>query len=116
MTIITPSLPSRLLQVDHPHVVRLHEVIDPPGSNYLMMVMEYCEGGCVMETRQQTGLAPLGEEAARESFRQACLGLDYLHYNNVVRGEGGEGGGGGGGGYIHDHLRSEGVARYSTVA
>ncbi|EFJ50738.1 serine/threonine protein kinase 3, partial [Volvox carteri f. nagariensis] len=74
-------------KVDHPHVVRLHEVIDPPGSSYLMMVMEYCEGGCVMETRQQTGLTPLGEDTAREYFRQACLGLDYLHYNNVVHGD-----------------------------
>ncbi|KAG2494526.1 hypothetical protein HYH03_007293 [Edaphochlamys debaryana] len=74
-------------KVDHPHVVRLHEVIDPPGSSYLMMVMEYCEGGCVMETRQQTGLTPLGEERAREYFRQACLGLDYLHYNSVVHGD-----------------------------
>ncbi len=68
-------------------MVRLHEVIDPPGSSYLMMVMEYCEGGCVMETRQQTGLTPLGEEAAREFFRQACQGLDYLHYNNVIHGD-----------------------------
>ncbi|KXZ49935.1 hypothetical protein GPECTOR_19g386 [Gonium pectorale] len=74
-------------KVDHPHVVRLHEVIDPPGSSYLMMVMEYCEGGCVMETRSQTGLVPLGEERARECFRQACMGLDYLHYNNVVHGD-----------------------------
>ncbi|GLC68350.1 hypothetical protein PLESTF_000681800 [Pleodorina starrii] len=74
-------------KVDHPHVVRLHEVIDPPGSSYLMLVMEYCEGGCVMETRQQTGLTPLGEETAREYFRQACLGLDYLHYNKVVHGD-----------------------------
>ncbi|GLI58969.1 hypothetical protein VaNZ11_000756 [Volvox africanus] len=74
-------------KVDHPHVVRLHEVIDPPGSSYLMMVMEYCEGGCVMETRAQTGLTPLGEDTAREYFRQACLGLDYLHYNNVIHGD-----------------------------
>lgn len=57
-------------KVDHPHVVRLHEVIDPPGASHLMMVMEYCEGGCAMETRAQTGLTPLGEDTAREYFRQ----------------------------------------------
>ena len=42
-------------KLDHPNVVKLHEVIDPPGSSDLMLIMEYCEGGTVMETKGQSG-------------------------------------------------------------
>ena len=42
-------------KMDHPHLVRLHEVIDPPDSAYMMMVMEYIEKGAVLETKGQSG-------------------------------------------------------------
>ena len=35
--------------------MRLHEVIDPPDSAYMMMVMEYIEKGAVLETKGQSG-------------------------------------------------------------
>lgn len=137
-----------LKKLDHPNVVKLHEVIDPPGASYMMLVMEYLERGPVMETKvgvqlvfmsggslsslcivctpgvafrrlrvvglqrwpweradpsellpscvpvspnfphlqSQTGFASFPERVALDYFRQTCAGLDYLHYNNVVRG------------------------------
>lgn len=76
-----------LKKLDHPNVVKLHEVIDPPGASYMMLVMEYMERGPVMETKGQTGFSSFPERIARDYFRQACAGLDYLHYNNVVHGD-----------------------------
>jgi hypothetical protein len=35
--------------LDHPNVVKLYEVITHPSRDKLLMIMEYVEGGCVME-------------------------------------------------------------------
>ena len=43
-----------LKKLDHPNVVKLHEVIDSPGSPNLLLVLEYCESGPVMKTRGQS--------------------------------------------------------------
>ncbi len=76
-----------LKKLDHPNVVKLHEVIDPPGASHMMLVMEYMERGPVLETKGQTGFGSFPERIARDYFRQACAGLDYLHYHNVVHGD-----------------------------
>lgn len=74
-------------KLDHPHVVKLHEVIDPQGSQYMMLVMEYMEKGPVLKTAVQAGFGFFPEEVAANFFRQAAAGLDYLHYNRVVHGD-----------------------------
>jgi len=76
-----------LKKLDHPNVVKLFEVIDPPGSQYMMLVMEYMEKGAVMETKGQSGFSTFPEAVALDYFRQVCAGLDYLHYNCVVHGD-----------------------------
>uniref|UniRef100_A0A7S3QWW4 cGMP-dependent protein kinase n=1 Tax=Dunaliella tertiolecta TaxID=3047 RepID=A0A7S3QWW4_DUNTE len=76
-----------LKKLDHPHVVKLHEVIDSPSATYMMLVMEFMEQGPVQNTKSQTGFKRFSEPEAMEYFRQACLGLDYLHYNHVVHGD-----------------------------
>lgn len=74
-------------KLDHPNVVKLYEVIDTPDSQHLMLVMEYMEKGPVLQTDRQSGFDRFPEELAAEYLRQACRGLDYLHYNNVVHGD-----------------------------
>uniref|UniRef100_A0A7R9YVV4 cGMP-dependent protein kinase n=1 Tax=Chlamydomonas euryale TaxID=1486919 RepID=A0A7R9YVV4_9CHLO len=76
-----------LKRLDHPNVVRLREVIDPPGSDYMMLVMDYMENGPVLETTSQNGFGRFSEDVARDYFRQVCCGLDYLHLNSVVHGD-----------------------------
>lgn len=44
-----------LKKLDHPHVVKLHEVIDSPNATYMMLVMEFMEKGPVQDTKRQTG-------------------------------------------------------------
>lgn len=63
-----------LKKLDHPNVVKLHEVIDPPGASYMMLVMEYMERGPVMETKGQGGFACFPERVALDYFRQVCIG------------------------------------------
>lgn len=72
-----------LKKLDHPNVVKLFEVIDPPGSQYMMLVMEFLEKGPVLQTHNQSGFDSLPEEVAADYFRQAVLGLEYLHFHKV---------------------------------
>lgn len=72
-----------LKKLDHPNVVKLFEVIDPPGSQYMMLVMEFLEKGPVLQTHNQSGFDCLLEEVAADFFRQAVLGLEYLHFHKV---------------------------------
>jgi len=46
-----------LKKLDHPNIVKLHEIIDSPSATYLMLVMEYMEQGPVLDTKGQTGFA-----------------------------------------------------------
>lgn len=63
------------------------QVIDPPGSQYLMLVMEFLEKGPVLHTHDQSGFGSLPEEVAADYFRQAVAGLEYLHFHKVVHGD-----------------------------
>ncbi|WIA30403.1 hypothetical protein OEZ86_000488 [Tetradesmus obliquus] len=76
-----------LKKLDHPNVVKLYEVIDPPGSQYMMLVMEFLEKGPVLQTHDQAGFDCLPEEVAADYFRQAVAGLEYLHFHKVVHGD-----------------------------
>lgn len=80
-----------LKKLDHPNVVKLFEVIDPPGSQYMMLVMEFLEKGPVLQTHHQAGFGRLPEEVAADYFRQAVLGLEYLHFHKVRSATGGVG-------------------------
>lgn len=59
------------------------QVIDPPGSQYMMLVMEFLEKGPVLQTHDQAGFDCLPEEVAADYFRQAVAGLEYLHFHKV---------------------------------
>jgi [calcium/calmodulin-dependent protein kinase] kinase len=61
----------------------MSQVIDPPGSQYMMLVMEFLEKGPVLQTHDQAGFDCLPEEVAADYFRQAVAGLEYLHFHKV---------------------------------
>ena len=62
-------------------------MIDPPGSQYMMLVMEYLEKGPVLRSTAGHHFERLPEEVAADYFRQALTGLEYLHYHRVVHGD-----------------------------
>ncbi|XP_066991528.2 SNF-related serine/threonine-protein kinase [Anabrus simplex] len=67
--------------VQHPNVVRLYEVIDTQTKLYL--ILELGDGGDLYDyiMRHDGGL---GEEVAREYFRQIVRAISYCHQLHVV--------------------------------
>ncbi|KAA6381586.1 MAG: putative Serine Threonine protein kinase [Streblomastix strix] len=67
-------------KMNHPNLVRLHEVIDDEQQKKLYMILEYVKGGpCFV-----FGQDPLNEDQARKFFRDVLVGVSYMHKNNIV--------------------------------
>lgn len=67
-------------------LIHLYEAISVPDADALFLVLEYLPGGTLMEVKLGTTdtKPPFSREQSREYFRQLCLGLEYLHHNEVV--------------------------------
>jgi 5'-AMP-activated protein kinase catalytic alpha subunit len=68
----------KLLQ--HPHIIRLYEVIETPTDIFL--VMEYVSGGELFHFIVRHWPLPLGQ--VRRFFQQIIAGVEYTHYYRVV--------------------------------
>lgn len=64
----------------HPHIIRLYEVIKTPVDIYV--VMEYVKSGELFDYIVEKGRLP--EEEARHFFQQIISGLECCHRNMVV--------------------------------
>jgi len=69
-------------KLNHPHCVRMYEVIDDPDSNKLYLRLEYVSGGQCMPS--ENGTTPLPLEKAQSYFADLIIGLEYLHHNHVL--------------------------------
>ncbi|KAK8797222.1 hypothetical protein WA158_004432 [Blastocystis sp. Blastoise] len=69
-----------LKEFNHPHIIRLYEVIDTPTEIFL--VIEYASGGELFDYIRLRG--KLVENEARHFFQQIISGLEYCHRHNVV--------------------------------
>ncbi|KAJ3046103.1 hypothetical protein HDV00_003853 [Rhizophlyctis rosea] len=74
-----------LKKCDHPHVVRLKEVIDDPQSEKIYLVLEYLAGGDIRwhdysEPRRPT----LSIEETHRVFRDVVCGVQYLHHQGIL--------------------------------
>ncbi|PLW49485.1 hypothetical protein PCASD_01949 [Puccinia coronata f. sp. avenae] len=69
----------------HPNIVSLLEVIDTDQDS-LFFVLELCPYGPVMQihANQAAESERLTESSARNVFRQIILGIEYLHFNQVI--------------------------------
>lgn len=70
-----------LKKLNHPNIVKLVEVLDDLDQDNLYMVFELMEKGEVMDIPTSKTLT---EELARSYFRDAVLGLEYLHYQKII--------------------------------
>ncbi|XP_063368871.1 calcium/calmodulin-dependent protein kinase kinase 2 isoform X1 [Cydia amplana] len=70
-----------LKKLDHSNVVKLVEVLDDPEEDQLYLVFQLLEGGPVVDIPTDN---PLSEELARRYFRDALLGIEYLHYQRIA--------------------------------
>ncbi|KAL5274503.1 CAMKK2 family protein [Megaselia abdita] len=70
-----------LKKLDHPNVVKLVEVLDDPLEDSLYLVFELVELGEILSIPTEK---PLTEERSWSIFRDAVLGLEYLHYQRII--------------------------------
>lgn len=66
--------------LNHPHVVRLYEVIDTP--NELFLIMEYAAGGEIFDYLVAHGR--MKEKEARRHFRQIISAIEYCHNLHII--------------------------------
>jgi 5'-AMP-activated protein kinase catalytic alpha subunit len=65
---------------EHPHVIRLYEVVQT--ETHIYMVMEYAEGGVLLDFILRRGKLP--EAETRYFYQQIVSALEYCHENMVV--------------------------------
>lgn len=70
-----------LKKLDHPNIIKLVEVLDDPSQDKLYMVFELMRKGEVMEVPTEDTLS---EAQSRSYFRDAVLGLEYLHFQKII--------------------------------
>eukprot|EP00922_Rhytidocystis_sp_ex-Travisia-forbesii_P044737 GHVS01066673.1.p1 GENE.GHVS01066673.1~~GHVS01066673.1.p1 ORF type:complete len:883 (-),score=92.85 GHVS01066673.1:249-2897(-) len=68
-----------LQSLNHPHVIRLYELVDTPTD--IFMVMEYVPGGELFDHIVQK--SRLHEQDARRFFQQIVAGVEYCHQRMV---------------------------------
>jgi len=72
-----------LKQLEHPGVVKLHDVIDFPLEKKVYLIMEYMEGGDLLTYIQSKKNKKLKEPAARKLFTQIISGVEYIHSKGI---------------------------------
>ncbi|KAL0082226.1 kinase-like domain-containing protein [Phycomyces blakesleeanus] len=73
-----------LKKLNHPHVVKLFEVLDDPNDDSLYMVFEMAQKGVLMKVDVDQVAKPYSNDEARRYFREMILGIEYLHNNDIV--------------------------------
>lgn len=81
-------------KLDHPNVVRLHEVLDDDEKDKLYLVLDFCAKGQLIEWDDEIekfffcdeshGSESLEEEKLKDIFRECLTGLHYLHINHII--------------------------------
>ncbi|XP_059462546.1 serine/threonine-protein kinase ATG1c-like isoform X2 [Corylus avellana] len=69
-----------LKRINHPNIIRLHDIIQVPGKIHL--VLEYCKGGDLSVYIQRHGRVPEG--IAKQFMQQLVAGLQILRENNLI--------------------------------
>ncbi|CAD8182913.1 unnamed protein product [Paramecium octaurelia] len=64
----------------HPNIVAMVDAFE--DNEYLYMLLEYCNGGCLFTNIQLSG--PLREEKAQQYFVQILKAVQYLHSKNIL--------------------------------
>ncbi|OVA15566.1 Protein kinase domain [Macleaya cordata] len=69
-----------LKKINHPNIIRLHEIIEVHGRIHL--ILEYCRGGDLSMYLQRHGRVP--EATAKHFMQQLAAGLQILRENNLI--------------------------------
>lgn len=69
-----------LKKMNHPHIIRLYEVIDTPSD--IFMILEYVAGGELFDYIVSKGR--LNTDESRHFFHQILSGVEYCHFHRIV--------------------------------
>jgi 5'-AMP-activated protein kinase, catalytic alpha subunit len=64
-----------LMKLDHPNIIKLHQVIDTESELYI--IMDYASGGELIDYIASKGRLP--EKEGRRLFRQLLSAIDHCH-------------------------------------
>ena len=69
------------------NIIKLFGSFEDTLANYL--ILEYAEGGNLWSRvyENKSARRRRDRDEVRKIFRQACLGLDYLHKNDIMHGD-----------------------------
>lgn len=71
-----------LAKMKHPNIVAFKEAFEAEGHLYI--VMEYCDGGDLMQKIKQQKGKLLPEDTILNWFIQICLGVNHIHKKRVL--------------------------------
>lgn len=69
-------------KLDHPHLVKLYEIIDDPQHNKLYLITEFISKGTLKQrvlNSKATWLSDSENDTMRRMFRQLIEALEYCH-------------------------------------
>lgn len=69
-----------LVYLDHPNIVRFCETYE--DQMYIYFVMEYCDGGELMERVMREGC--FNEEQTAKTMKKLCSAISYIHSKGIV--------------------------------
>ena len=76
-----------LKKLNHPNIVKLIKVIDNESLKDILLVMEYCNGGSLLECLEnfkEKYNIPFTEEIVQFLTKQIVDALIYIHDNNII--------------------------------
>ena len=74
-----------LKNINHPNIIKLHEIKNTANNTYL--IMEYCNGGTLIdffEKYQNLFNRPFPEIYFQHIFKQIASGINYLHKSRII--------------------------------
>jgi calcium-dependent protein kinase len=77
---LTENSVDLLLSLDHPNIVKIHEIIE--DENHLYIVQDYCEGGDLFSFIVKNKI--LSENLVKLILKQILDGLNYLHQKGII--------------------------------
>lgn len=72
---------SIMKKLDHPHIIKLYDVIE--DNEKIMLAMEYLSGGCFRSFLKKRGHKRISEDEAKIYFGQIIDAVKYLHTKGI---------------------------------
>lgn len=71
----------RLKTAEHENVVRVFQILENKADDKVLLIMEYCNGGCVQDSYEQ---GPLPLDTLRGVLTDTALGLQAIHLRGMI--------------------------------